>query len=80
MAKSRVRFRRDWRDELFSDPRVAGDLDRRGKALVATLNSESSWGGYEGELDTSGSRPRFRVWDKTRRDGNRMVIALGRSE
>lgn len=45
------------------DPALVNDLERRAAAIAAAANAESSWGGYESEVDTSGSRPRARVWN-----------------
>lgn len=67
---------------MMRDPKVVNDLARRAKAVAAACNSQSEWGGYEWDIDTSGSRPRARVYnikhsasdDESR--NNRMIRAL----
>ena len=58
----KLRFNFDAFREIRHDPRVVAELDRRARAIEAACNGQSSWGGYEAEVDEEGSRPRARVW------------------
>lgn len=67
---------------LMRHPAVVNDLARRAKAVAEACNAQSKWGGYEWDVDTSGSRPRARVFnikhdasdDEAR--NNRMIRSL----
>lgn len=63
---------------IMSNARVAEDIRRRTQAVVDACNSESSWGGYNSEVDTDGDRPVGRVWSigKSDRPGGDRAFRL----
>lgn len=63
MAKSKVKIHRGAIRKLMQDPKVLADLKRRGEAIAAAANAQSSWGGYYSGVSEQSGRPSVRVWN-----------------
>lgn len=62
MAKVRLVLDRRNIDRLATSPEAVVDVRRRVEAMAAACNSQSSWGGYESEVDVDGRGVVGRVW------------------
>lgn len=58
----RVVYNRNAFSQILKQPKVRADIARRTKAIADKSNSQSSWGGYNSEVDLDGDRPVGRVW------------------
>lgn len=69
MAKgNRITFRKQAAREILNSPAVVQDIKQRTEAVQSACNAESSWGGYESEVDRDHPRPVGRVWSIGRSD------------
>lgn len=63
MAEVNVKINDAALAKLLVSPEVVADLERRGKAVAAAANADSSWGGYYSEASGTGKRAHARVWN-----------------
>ena len=63
---------------LLSNPKMKAEIAKRTEAISDACNSDSSWGGYNFEVDTEGDRPVGRVWSigKSDRPGGDRALRL----
>lgn len=75
---ARLRFNATAGKRLLNDPGVTADVARRTKQVADACNSQSSWGGYNSEVNIDGERPVGRVWSigKSDRPGGDRALRL----
>lgn len=81
MARTRIDIDRA---ALLKLMRNADLVEKPAAATAAACNGESSWGGYDYEVEVSSIRARARVWTYANQDGststeraNRLIRNLG---
>lgn len=62
MARTRIVLNRRNIDRLPASPEAVADLARRTHAIADACNDQSSWGGYESEVEAWPDGPVGRVW------------------